>query len=81
MTILNGILAQLGSIAGQLATSIVPGAGAAIKAGEAILAAFNVVKEANGGTAPADAEAQHQALLEKVNAHADATLGRAEGAG
>ena len=76
---LNSILSSLGSLATTIAPAIVPGAGAAIKAGQAILQAFNTVKEANGGTAPADAEAAHAALYEKVMAHADATLGRAEG--
>jgi hypothetical protein len=44
-----------------------------------MIGAYKTVKEANGGTAPADAEAAHDELFEKVKAHADSTLGRLEG--
>lgn len=76
---LNSILSGLGSLAKQIAPAIVPGAGPLIKAGEAVLAAFSSVKTINGGHAPPDAEAAHDALFEKVKAHAEGTLGRLEG--
>lgn len=79
---LNSILSTLGKVAVELAPKIIPaaaGLGSLIKAGEAIGAAFENLKEANGGTAPTDAEAAHQALFERVKAHADSTLGTLEG--
>jgi hypothetical protein len=79
MTIFNGILSQLGSIATSLVPQIVPGADKLIEAGKAISAAFTNIKGLNGGTAPPDAEEAHDALLAKVRAHADSTLGRLEG--
>lgn len=79
MTIFNGILSQLGSIALSLAPQIVPGADKLIAAGKAISDAFLNVKALNGGTAPADAEASHDALFAKVKAHAASTLGRLDG--
>jgi hypothetical protein len=71
---LNKILTELGSLAGGVATAAT-GAGPLIAAGQAIIRAFEDVKQLNGGTAPADAEANHQALVAKVNQHADQTLG------
>lgn len=82
MGILNTILGSLGEQAKLLAGHIIPGAGAIedlVKAGKAVSDAFIVVKSANGGTAPADAEASHDALFEKVKAHADGTLSRLDG--
>lgn len=79
MTIFNGILEQLGTIAAKLAPQIIPGAGPLIEAGKAISAAFTSIKSLNGGTAPPGAEAQHDALFAKVKAHAEGTLGRLEG--
>jgi hypothetical protein len=76
---LDIILRGLGGLAAKLAPSIIPGAGPAIAAARAIGNAFETVKAANGGQAPADAEAQHDALLARVKAHADSTLGRLEG--
>jgi len=78
----NSMLSTLGSLSSSIASAIIPGAAALpslLKAGKAAVEAFQSLKEANGGTAPADAEASHQALVTKVNAHADATFGRAEG--
>jgi hypothetical protein len=79
MTMFTTILSTLGEAAKQAAALVVPGAGPAIKAGEAILAAFHSVKTLNGNYAPPDAEAAHDALFAKVKAHADSTLGRLEG--
>ena len=79
MSILNSLLSQLGSAAKNLAPQIVPGSDKLIAAGEALMKAFTTVKTINGGTAPPDAEAGHDALFEKVKAHADSTLGRLEG--
>jgi hypothetical protein len=76
---LNAILSSLGSVAKRVAENIVPGAGNLVKAGEAVLHAIDSVKTINGGHAPADAEAAHDALFAKVKAHADSTLGRLEG--
>lgn len=76
---LNKILSGLGNLAGTIAPSIIPGASAAIAAGKAISDAYKTVKEANGGEAPADAEAQHDALFKRVMDHADSTLGKLEG--
>jgi hypothetical protein len=78
----NSILSALGSVSGQLASAIVPGVANAEKlfeAGKSAIEAFKHLKDANGGTAPADAEASHRALVDKVNAHAESTFGRAEG--
>lgn len=82
MTILTTVLSSLGGTAKLLAGALIPGAGnidELVKAGESIIAAFNTTKEANGGTAPADAEESHKLLLSKVQAHAEGTLGRLEG--
>lgn len=76
---LNAILSGLGSLAARIAPAVIPGAGPAIKAAQALSAAFLSVKEANGGTAPADAEAQHDALFARVKAHAESTFDRLEG--
>jgi hypothetical protein len=79
---LTSVLSSLGSLAGSIATSIIPGAGAIedlVKAGKAVSDAYSNVKVLNGGTAPADADASHAALMEKMNAHANGTLGRLEG--
>lgn len=84
MSALNNVLLSLGSAAKILTAQIIPGAGNLgnlVKAGEALGAAFKTIKDANGGTAPADAEASHDALFEKVKAHADGTLSRLEGGG
>jgi hypothetical protein len=79
MSGLNGILSMLGNAAKTLAPMIVPGAGPLLSAAEALSNAFKSVKNANGGQAPADAEAAHDALFAKVKAHADSTLSRLEG--
>jgi hypothetical protein len=82
MSMFDSILSSLGGVAGQLASKIIPGAQALpslVKAGEALIGAFKSIKSLNGGTAPPDAEAQHDALFDKVKAHADSTLGRLEG--
>lgn len=76
---LNELLSMLGNAAKTLAPMIVPGADKLIAAGEALTHAFTSVKAENGGVAPADAEAAHDALFAKVKAHADSTLGRLEG--
>ena len=81
MADLGSILSSLGGVAGNLAGLIVPGADKLVEAAKSLNDAYNHVKEANGGTAPADAEAAHKALMAKVNAHADSTLGRLEGGG
>lgn len=79
MSQLNSILTSLGGIASTVASAIVPGSDKLIEAGKKILDAFDSVKAINGGEAPADAEAGHDALFEKVMAHADSTLGKLEG--
>lgn len=76
---LNGLLSMLGNAAKTLAPMIVPGAGPLIAAGKALSEAFTAAKTANGGTAPPEAEAAHDALFDRVKAHADSTLGRLEG--
>jgi hypothetical protein len=82
MTILTGALGLLGSAAADIASKIIPGASALpdlVKAGEAVVAAFNTVKQHNGNYAQDDAQQKVDDLLEKVNTHADSTLGRLEG--
>lgn len=79
MSDFNSILSLVGSAAKQLLPLVVPGAGAAIAGAESLANAFESLKAANHGQAPADAEAAHDALFEKVKAHADSTLGRLEG--
>lgn len=74
----DNILSSLGSLS-SMAAGLIPGAGPAIQVGKALIDAFKTVKEANGGTAPASAETAHQALVAKVNAHADETFGRLDG--
>lgn len=75
---LTNVLKDLGGIAKRLAPSIVPGAGPLIAAGKALTEAYTTIKGANNGEAPADAEAAHDALLAKVNEHANSTFDRAE---
>jgi len=78
----NGLLSSLASWSSSLATLLVPGAAnlpKLVAAGKAAIEAFQHLKEANGGTAPPDAEASHQALVQKVNEHANATFDHAEG--
>ncbi len=75
---LNKILTDLGGIAGQLAGAVT-GVGPLMEGAKSVAAAFASIKSANNGQAPADAEAQHDALLAKVNEHADSTLGTLEG--
>ncbi len=79
MSGLTGLLSLLGNAAKTLAPMIIPGADKLIQAGEALSNAFQSVKAENGGTAPADAEAAHDALFAKVKAHADSTFGRLDG--
>lgn len=81
---INGILSSLGSLSGSIASLIIPGAEnlpKLLEAGKSAIDAFKSLKEANGGEAPPGAEDQHRALVDKVNAHAESTFGRAEGAG
>jgi len=81
---LSSVLSSLGGTMKMLLPAIVPGASALpaiIKGAQALSDAFKSVKSANGGTAPADAAAAHDALMAKVNEHADETLGRLEGDG
>lgn len=79
MTMFNSLLSGLGSLAATLLPQVVSGAGPVIKAAEALSHAFSSIKTLNGGTAPADAEANHDALMKRVMEHADATFDRAEG--
>lgn len=79
MSALNGILTMLGNAAKALLPNIIPGSGALIAGAEALSTAFTSIKAANGGTAPADADAAHSALYDKVKAHADSTFSRLEG--
>lgn len=79
MSILTTMLSQLGNLAQTLAPQILPGSENLIKAGESLSNAFKAIKAENGGQAPADAEAAHNALFQRVKAHADSTLSRLEG--
>jgi len=79
MSGLNDILKMLGEVAKEVAPLVIPGSGALIKGAESIAAAFDSLKEANGGQAPADAEAAHDALFARVKAHAESTFSRLEG--
>jgi hypothetical protein len=79
MSGLNGVLSLLGDAAKELLPLVVPGSGAVIAGAGALTDAYNSLKSANGGQAPADAEASHDALFAKVEAHADSTFGRMEG--
>jgi hypothetical protein len=79
MSALSGVLSALGNAAAQLAEKIIPGGGALAGAAHSIAAAFETVKAQNGGVAPPEAQAQHDALFEKVKAHAESTLSRLEG--
>lgn len=78
MADLGPILSMLGNAAKQLAPMVVPGAGPAIAAAEALGRAFTTIKQENGGKAPAEAEAASRALFDRVKAHADSTLSRLE---
>ena len=87
--IFDGLLGMLGNAAAALnpqlgnivktGTAAIANRDKLLKAGESISAAFQSIKAANGGTAPADAEAKHDALFAKVKAHASSTFDRAEG--
>lgn len=88
-----GPLDMVLSLLGNAAAGLNPQLGAAVKVGtaafqnrdkliaggKALTEAFNSFKEANGGTAPADAEAKHDAMVASVTAHAKQTFDRAEG--
>ena len=78
MSGLNNILTMLGNAAKALLPQIIPGSGALIAGAEALSTAFTSLKAANGGTAPAEADAAHSALYERVAAHADSTFSRLE---
>lgn len=75
----NNVLSLIGAAAKQLLPAIVPGSGALINGAEALSQAFRTIKAENGGTAPSDAEAAHDALFERVKAHAQSTLDRLDG--
>jgi len=75
---LDMILSLVGRAASTLAP-LVPGGGPALAAAKALSEAFGSLKQANGGSAPPEAEAAHDALFKRVMAHADKTLGRLEG--
>jgi 1-deoxy-D-xylulose 5-phosphate reductoisomerase len=91
--IMAGMFDSALAMLGNAAAAINPQLGSAVRAGTAafanrdkllaagksLSAAFTSLKEANGGTAPADAEAKHDALFAKVKAHAERTFDRAEG--
>lgn len=79
MSALSGVLSALGSAALQLAEKVVPGGGALAGAAHAVLGAIESVKAQNGGVAPAEVQAAHDALFDKVKAHAESTLSRLEG--
>jgi hypothetical protein len=79
MAMFNGLLSTLGQAAAEMAARFLPGSGPAIEAAKALGSAFENVKQLNGGSAPPDAQAGHDALLTKVKAHAERTLGRLEG--
>jgi hypothetical protein len=76
---LSGVLSALGHAAEQLVPQLVPGAAPLLGLAHSISAAFETAKAANGGTAPAEAQASSDALLRRVQAHAESTLGRLEG--
>lgn len=77
----NQILSTIGNLAKQVLPAVVPGAGPALAGAKALSEAFQSFKTANGGTAPADAEVAHDALFERVKAHAESTFDRLEGNG
>jgi hypothetical protein len=79
MSMFDGLLSKLGNAAAEMAERFIPGSAHAIEAAKAIGAAFENVKQLNGGAAPPSAQADHDALFAKVKAHADHTLGRLEG--
>ena len=78
---LNQILGQLGDVANGLAPRLAraAGVGPLVDAAQSLQAAFTSLKAANGGQAPAQAQASYDALFAKVKGHADSTLGRLEG--
>ncbi len=78
MSGLNGILTFIGNAAKELLPQIIPGSGALIAGAEALSTAFTSLKAANGGTAPAEADAAHSALYDRVKAHSDSTFNRLE---
>lgn len=84
MSDLKSALSQLGSVSSVIAGMIIPGAQGLpllIEAGKNAVDAFKNLSKLNDGDPPADAEAAHRELVEKVNAHASGTFDRAEGRG
>lgn len=79
MSDLDTTLSLLGRAAKLIAPMIVPGSGALIAVAESLGAAYKGLRAENGGQAPADAEAAHDALFARVKAHAESTLSRLEG--
>jgi hypothetical protein len=73
-----GLNPQLGAVV-KAGTAAFQNRDKLIAAGKSLTAAFSDLKAANGGTAPADAEAKHDALVASVTAHAGRTFDRAEG--
>lgn len=79
MGFFNGALGQLGAILKSVAEHAVPGASNVIKTVEALGTAFDNLKDANGGSAPPEAQADRDAALARVLKHAADTASRLEG--
>lgn len=78
----NGILSMIAQAAQGLGAVGVPGAGlvgTALKGGAKLAEAFDHFKEANGGTAPPEAQAVRDGKLAAVLAHAESTASRLDG--
>lgn len=79
MGFFNEALGQLGSVLKSVAEHAIPGAGNVIKTVEALGAAFDHLKEANGGSAPPAAQVDRDAALARVLKHAEDTASRLDG--
>lgn len=77
-SILNGI-AEAAKVLDRMGVPVVGMAPIAIEGARKLAGAFDAFKEANGGSAPPQAQAVRDARLAEVLAHAESTASKLEG--
>lgn len=77
----RGLISSIASVAEKVLPAIVPGAGAAIEAGKAVVGLIDRAKETFGDQVPASLLAKREELMTRVRAHAESTADRLEGGG
>lgn len=74
-----GSLFSLITQASKALAPMITSPGPLVNAGKALVDAYDNLKSVSDTPPPADAEAAHDALFNKVKAHANSTLSRLEG--